>query len=141
MPELQNQWVVIKWTFQNILFVTVFFPSYYWNKFACLNPLYLCYFLEYLAAVLLCHAQYLLLKSSKKFRNFIVTILYHLFIWKKYLAFPISNRNKSDDKKVTDYRNIHNPAYVFWTCPNSKIQGCWIKLHIPSYIKIRCWWD
>ena len=89
----------------------------------------------------LCHAQYLLLKSSKKFRNFIVTILYHLFIWKKYLAFPISNRNKSDDKKVTDYRNIHNPAYVFWTCPNSKIQGCWIKLHIPSYIKIRCWWD
>ena len=21
--------------------------------------------------------------------------------------------NKSEDKKVTDYRNIHNPAYVF----------------------------
>ena len=44
MPEFQNWWVVIKWTFQKVLFITVFFPSYYWNKFACLNPSYLCYF-------------------------------------------------------------------------------------------------
>ena len=29
----------------------------------------------------------------------------------------MATRNKSDDKKVTDYRNVHNPAYVFWTCP------------------------
>ena len=58
-------------------------------------------------------AQYPLLKSSNKFRIFTVTILYHLLIWKKYLTFPISDRNKSDDKKVTDYRNVYNPAYVF----------------------------
>ena len=57
--------------------------------------------------------QYLLLKSRNKFGIFTVTVLYHLFILKKYLTFPISNRNKSDDKKVTDCRNVHNPAYVF----------------------------
>ena len=29
----------------------------------------------------------------------------------------MSNRNNSDDKIVTDDMNVHNPAYVFWTCP------------------------
>ena len=53
------------------------------------------------------------LRSSNKFRIFTVTILYHLFILKKYLTFPISNRNRSNDKKVTDYMDVHNPAYVF----------------------------
>ena len=33
------------------------------------------------------------------------------------LTFPVTNRNKSDDKKVTGYKNVHNHAYVFWTCP------------------------
>ena len=56
-------------------------------------------------------AKYLLLKSSNKCKIFTGTILYHLF--KKYLTFPVSNRKKSDDKKVTDYWNVHNPAYVF----------------------------
>ena len=56
-------------------------------------------------------AQYLLLKSSNKLRIFSVTIFCHLFIQEKYLTFPISNKNKSDDKKVTDYRNVYNPAY------------------------------
>ena len=45
MPEFQKWWVAIKWTFQKVLFVTVFFPSYYWNKFACIFHSYLCYFL------------------------------------------------------------------------------------------------
>ena len=48
--------------------------------------------------------------------EFTVTILYHLFILNKYLTFPICNRNKYD-KKVTDYMNVHNPAYVFRICP------------------------
>ena len=61
-------------------------------------------------------AQYLLLKSSNKFRIFTVKILHHLFILNKDLTFQISNRNKSDNKKVTDYRNVHNLADVFWTC-------------------------
>ena len=26
-------------------------------------------------------------------------------------------RNKSHGKNVTDYRNVHNPVYVFWACP------------------------
>ena len=58
-------------------------------------------------------AQYLLSKSSNKFRIFTVAILYHLFIL-KILNFLVSNRNKSYDKKVTGYRNIHNPAFVFF---------------------------
>ena len=57
---------------------------------------------------------------------------------KKSLTIPISSRNKSDDKKVTigmywntiwilgilyeDYSNVHNPACVFWTCPNRNIK-------------------
>ena len=46
-------------------------------------------------------AQNFLLKSSNEFRIFTIKILYHLFILKKRLTFPISNRNKSDDKKLT----------------------------------------
>ena len=57
--------------------------------------------------------QYLLVKSSNKFRIFTVTLLYHYFILKRYLTFPIRNRINSHDKKVTDYWNVHNPAYVF----------------------------
>ena len=52
-------------------------------------------------------------KNSNKFIIFTATILYHLFILKKYLTFPKSNRNKSDDKNVTDYSNVHKPVYVF----------------------------
>ena len=58
-------------------------------------------------------AQYLLLKSSNEFRIFTAAIFYHLFIFKRYITFAISKRNKSDDKKVTDCSNVHNPAYVF----------------------------
>ena len=65
----------------------------------------------------LCLKLNILLKSSNKFRIFTATISYHLFILKKYLTFPIGNWNKSGDRNVTDYRNIHNPAYVLWTCP------------------------
>ena len=43
---------------------------------------------------------------------------YISFYIKKYLTILVSNRNKSDDKKVTESYNIHNPAYVFWTCPD-----------------------
>ena len=35
------------------------------------------------------------------------------FYLTKHLTFQISNRNKSNDKKVTDYRNAHNPAHTF----------------------------
>ena len=35
------------------------------------------------------------------------------YLKKKCLTFPISNRSKFDDKKVTDYRSDYNPAYVF----------------------------
>ena len=98
-------------------------------------------------------AQYLLLKSSNKFRIFTVTIFiifeylvvllflsFHLFVFKAqylqlkvaknlefsqqqfYIIFlfkKISNfsRQSRVHKKVTDYWNVHNPAYVFWTCP------------------------
>ena len=57
-------------------------------------------------------AQYFLLKRSNKFRIFTVTVLYHLFL-KKILTFPVTNRDKSDDKKVTGHGNVCNPAYVF----------------------------
>ena len=30
----------------------------------------------------------------------------------------MGNRNKSNDKKVIDSRNVHNPGYLFLTCPN-----------------------
>ena len=59
-------------------------------------------------------AQYFLLKISNKFRIFTVTNLHHLFIRKKYLTFPISDRNKFDDKKVTDYRNIDTILPMFF---------------------------
>ena len=51
MPEFQNWLVVIKWTFEKVLFVIVFFPSYYWNKFACLKTLYI--FVTFLSFILL----------------------------------------------------------------------------------------
>ena len=45
--------------------------------------------------------------------------LFYMFLWSylisllliyHHLTFPITNRNKSDDKKVNGYRNVHNPA-------------------------------
>ena len=72
-------------------------------------------------------------KNSNKFIIFTATILYHLFIFKKYLTFPKSNRNKSDDKNVTDYSNVHKPVYVFWTWPlmeclkGTNVIFCWPK--------------
>ena len=68
-----------------------------------------------------CKAQYPLLKSSNEFRIFTVTILYHLLIWKKISnCFYLSDRNKSDDKKVSDYRNVQ--------CPNIR------SYHLPTTI-------
>ena len=113
----KNIMETFSWTFCLKFEVNVLLVSFYYNYkdfyhfwiFGCVT------FLSFHLFVF--KAQYLLLKNSNKCRIFTVTILYHHFIWKKYLTFPISNRNKSDDKKVTDYRNVHNPAYVFWTCP------------------------
>ena len=61
----------------------------------------------------LCLSSISSVKNSNEFRIFTVTILYHLFILKRCQTFSIGNRNKSDDKKVTDYRDDHNLAYVF----------------------------
>ena len=60
------------------------------------------------------------LKSSIKSRDFTVTI-YHLFIQKKYATFPVNIRNKSDDKKVTDYWNVDNPACFLNMTLNNKM--------------------
>ena len=49
-------------------------------------------------------------KKYQQIQNFHSNNFIQSFYLKKYLTFPINNRNKSDDKKVTEYRNVHNPT-------------------------------
>ena len=113
-----------KISWQNKWFLRNYKDFYHFWIFGCIT------FLSFHLFVFF--AQYLLLKSSNKFRIFAVTIFYHLFIWKKYVTFSISNRNKSDDKKVTQALAWCVGDSLHLRCHPCKSRKRWLALVMKS---------